>query len=305
MPQISDVAVIIATYNRAQHLAQVIDALGKQSVLPAIVAIADSSDEEDCLTNQLSVSRSRINIRHLNSTVKSLTQQKNMALNAILSHPGIRFVQVLDDDTIPDSNHLEILRNTLLNHPDTVGVSGITIPKWEKPNTPALIRAAFRLCGLDSLVCGRVTAAGIGIPVDTSLQKAQESQWLYGCSMWRRDIFLQHQYAPDFLGSGLFEDVEFSTRVRHLGKLLVNPSAVLIHRMAESGRPEDFLYAYRFVRNRRRVIHNLQTKRSLLLFPLSIILQAAVYATKRKRRRNLLKGTVQAIIDDFRGKPLR
>lgn len=305
MSQNSEIAVIIATHNRAQHLAQVIDALGQQSTLPSIVVIADSSDYAEQLTNQLSVSYSKINIKHLSSEVKSLTHQKNVALAVVLGHPGIRYIQVLDDDTVPDSNHLETLWSTLVNHPDAVGVSGITIPKWKTPNMPAMIRAVFRLCGLDSHIRGHVTAAGIGIPVDTSLEKVQESQWLYGCSMWRRDVFLQHQYASDFLGSGLFEDVEFSTRARHLGRLLVNPSAVLVHRMAESGRPDDFLYAYRFVRNRRRVIHNLKTKRSLLLFPLSIILQAAVYATKRKKRRHLLHGTIQAIIDDFRGKPLR
>lgn len=300
----SDIAVIIATRNRSQFLVQVIDALEKQSKPPSILVVADASDESEWQENQRLISRCKLDIKHLFSPIQSLTYQKNMAVRVVLSQPGIRFVQVLDDDTIPDFDHLETLQNTLLGNPGAVGVSGITIPRWTQPNTPAPIRAVFRLCGLDSQVHGRVTAAGIGIPVNTSLLEVQESQWLFGCSMWRREIFLHLHYAPDFLGSGLFEDVEFSTRARHRGSLLVNPSATLLHQMADSGRPDSFLYSYRFVRNRRRVIRNLCMKRSFLLFPLSIILQSAVYATKRGERWQLLRGTATAILDEIRRRPL-
>lgn len=299
-----DIAVVIATRNRSEFLVQVIDALVKQSEPPLIVVIADASDQEEFQANQRIISRCGLDIKHLFSPVRSLTHQKNMAVRVVLSQLSTRFIQVLDDDTIPDSAHLATLRNTLYSNPDAVGASGITIPRWTRPNKPAPIRAAFRICGLDSRIHGQVTGAGIGIPVDTSLPEVQESQWLFGCSMWRREVFLLLHYAPDFLGSGLFEDLEFSTRARHFGRLLVDPSATLLHRMAESGRPDSFLYSYRFIRNRRRVIHNLRTKRSLLLFPLSIVLQTIVYATKRGQRWQLLRGTARGILDEVKRRPL-
>jgi GT2 family glycosyltransferase len=301
----NEIAVVIATRNRPTFLREVVDALMSQSVRPVVTIVVDSSDKHAQQANAQTLSRSNLNMRHIFSGVKSLTHQKNLALDIILTEPSIAFVQILDDDTIPDQNHLATLRKTLIGEPNVIGVSGVTIPKWTVPKTRSSIRAIFRLCGLDSHVGGRVTPAGIGIPVDLDLPDTQASEWLFGCSMWRRELFLNLRYASDFVGSGLFEDVEFSTRARHFGELRVNPSATLLHRMADSGRPDSFLYAYRFVRNRRRVVRNLGMPRSLVMFPLSILIQTVVYLTKQGERGGLLRGTARAIIDEVRHRPLR
>jgi GT2 family glycosyltransferase len=300
----SGIAVIIATRNRPAFLKDVVTALEHQSLRPHIVVIADSSDENDAYLNRnLLVGRS-LNIQYLATASKSLTRQKNLAIRTSLEIDAVQFIQILDDDTVPDSDHLLTLRDTLMSLTGAVGVSGITLPRWSPPNTPRFIRAVFKFFGLDSDIPGSVTAAGIGIPIDTTSNRTQRSDWLYGCSMWRRFVFQRLEYEPDFVGSALFEDVEFSTRARALGELFVNPRATLNHNVSEIGRPDSRTYAYRFVRNRLRVIRNLGTKRSILAYPLSTVLQMLVYLTKSSERRSLIQGTLRGLVDEVRRRPL-
>ena len=299
------VGVVIATRNRPLELQRVIAALAKQSLVPDQVVVCDSSDEQYRIHVRQVVKSTVLNIQLIETHHQSLTIQRNLALSLILEVMSLRFIQILDDDTTPDFDHLHNLSNVLIQESDVVGVSGVTIPLWTPNSRNRLITFVLRFCGLDSRHNGFVTAAGVGIPVHTSSSEVQESDWIFGCSMWRADVFESIRYMSDFLGSCLCEDVEFSTRAAKTGRLLVVPSAHLYHSSAAEGRPDPFLHSYRFTRNRIRVIRNVKRWNSWPTYCLSLFLLIVLDLPKGKAGFRSIHGTLQGIFDHVRQKPLR
>jgi GT2 family glycosyltransferase len=299
------VAVVIATRNRPDHLAQVINGLSEQTLRPSVVVVCDSSDPEHSEATAKVVNRSSLESRLVISNVRSLTVQKNTALDELQVRRDIEFIQILDDDTVPDAMHLETLSATLRENPTAVGASGVTTPQWEPLDKGPVGNLIVRLCGLGSNRPGSVTAAGVGIPVKTWLPEVQAAEWLFGCSMWRAWVFGKERYAPDFVGSGLGEDVEFSTRAIRHGGLVVNPLALLDHASASEGRPDAYLEAYRFVRNRRRVARNVHSWKTGPTYILSVGLVLASRLAKGREGFPAARGTLRGVVDEMGHRPLR
>jgi hypothetical protein len=109
-------------------------------------------------------------------------------------------------------------------------------------------------------VGGRVTASGLNIPINVHDQGPQFSEWLFGCSLWKSKIFENVRFPETLPGGALFDDVIFSVRARKFGRLLVDPSAKLIHLVSILNRPNDKLHAIRKVRNRFEVVKLLKPK---------------------------------------------
>jgi GT2 family glycosyltransferase len=272
---------------------------------PVVVVICDSSDSQlRALTAKITAD-SPLAIEYVTSEVKSLTAQKNLAIDHLLAGWSVEFVQILDDDTSPDVCHLETLGNTLRSYPDVVGVSGVTVPLWKPTNRGLFLSLVMRIGGLESRNPGKVTPAGVGIPVNVWDQTVQQAEWIFGCSMWRTGVFVKDRYAADFMGSALCEDVEFSTRIARLGRLLVNPGAHLADANAQEGRPDAWLEDYRFVRNRRRVVRNVWTWRSEPMYVLSIFLILSARARKGRIGLLGLRGVLAGVRDELTRRPLK
>jgi len=299
------VGVIIATRNRPLELQRVITALTKQTLIPESVVVCDSSDEEYRSHVRQITSSTNLIIHIIETDCKSLTIQRNLALDYILEFKSFDFIQVLDDDTSPDHDHLRNLSNVLAKNTDVIGASGVTIPLWTPIQRNRLITLFMRLGGLDSKRSGIVTAAGVGIPVHTWNSVIQESEWLFGCSMWRAEIYDSNRYMSDLLGSCLCEDVEFSTRAAKFGKLLVVPTAHLAHSSALEGRPDPFLHSYRFTRNRIKVISNIKKWNSWPTYCLSLILLIIIEIPKKAVGLRSIRGTLKGIGDQISRRPLR
>jgi GT2 family glycosyltransferase len=214
-------------------------------------------------------------------------------------------IQILDDDTIPSTDHLEILFNTLIESADTIGVSGVTTPLWKPLNPKSWKTKVLRISALYSVRGGSVTSAGVAVPHVAVGSEVLESDWLYGCSMWRASLFSRERYLDQLVGSALFEDVEFSIRAHRHGRLLVNTAARLQHLEAPEGRPDSFLYSYRFTRNRLLVVKNLESSSKWFTYSLSIavILISQVIAGREGRR--AVVGTLLGLLDELRCRPLR
>lgn len=299
------VGVVIATRNRPFELQRVIAALAKQSLIPNQVVVCDSSDEQYQIQVRQMVKSTVLNIQLVETNHQSLTIQKNLALNLILESVSLCFIQILDDDTTPDIDHLRNLSNFLIQNPDVIGVSGVTIPLWTPNSRNGFISLVLRICGLDSKHNGIVTAAGVGIPVHTGSSTVQRSEWIFGCSMWRTEIFDLNRYCSDFLGSSLCEDVEFSTRAAKVGKLFVVPTAHLYHSSAAEGRPDLFLHSYRFTRNRIRVIRNIKRWNSWPSYYLSLFLLIIIEIPKGRVGLPSIRGTLRGMTDEILRRPLR
>jgi GT2 family glycosyltransferase len=249
------IAVIVATYNRSESLIRVLTALSEQSLKPNLVVVVDSSESSDLANASLPVG---LEIKFLRSDIRSLTVQKNIALDYLANHWVGDYIQVLDDDTYPSVSFLQILSEFLTKHPESSGCSGMCLQTslgglssfYHKPRGLALVKKiVFWLIGLESFKPGSVTWGGVGIFADPT-PASSETEWLQGTSMWRASTFNKLRYCSKLKGSALVEDLEFSIRARKLGALYVVSTAHLYHGYSEVNRPDSILHYYRFARNR-------------------------------------------------------
>jgi GT2 family glycosyltransferase len=251
--------VVIGTFQRPDQLERTLAALSRSSKRPSFVCVVDSSGGDFASRTELACDQASelgIAVTYLRTETKSLTVQKNKGIQRLLEL-GVDFIQVIDDDTIPRENFLEILLSYLLEHPEVSGVSGVAPVEGFK-NSARLVRLPFVAAGLDSFRPGSVSTAGVGIPVNCSQVSPTRTEWLIGCSMWRASVFHAEVFDETLRGSSLFEDVDFSVRARRLGYLVVLCSAVLDHEMSPDFRPDLALHHYRFSRNRWIVLRSLR-----------------------------------------------
>jgi GT2 family glycosyltransferase len=255
--------VIIATRNRPELIGSLLESIFLQSLQPVIVAVSDSSDDEIKAINRATCEQvahlKNTRVVYLESEEKSLTAQKNLALDYLEAHENLFAVQILDDDTMPTLGFFQEQMNYLVKNPDVLGVSGLTFGTMQSQQNPetALVEFLLRLVGFTAGSPGEVSRAGNGLPVSMDQSGPVEAEWLIGCSMWKSEVFNSVRYLGSLKGSCLFEDVEFSVRAKGLGRLVVLPQVKLEHFEASEQRPNNELFAYRFNRNRFFVIRAL------------------------------------------------
>lgn len=298
------IAVVIATRNRPETLNRVLVGIAAQTLLPISVTICDSSDDSLASEVQDIVNKSSLKPFLILSKEKSLTRQKNVAIRHSLRIEGLDYIQILDDDTVPVIDYLAKVSALLESNSNAVGASGITVPVPAKQNVNYLRNLLNRLVGIESNKRGVITSAGIGIPVDVRASKIQKSNWLFGCSMWRVLVFQKSSYEEQFMGSCLFEDVEFSIRQRHLGDFWVDPSAHLIDLRHNESRMESENDYYRFVRNRLVVVRLLDSRLSYITFPLSTARSLIQGLLRGSRGAIQFKGTLKGLADEILKRPL-
>jgi len=304
--------VVIGTFQRPDQLEKTLAALSRSSTLPNFVCVVDSSGDSFSSRTKFvceQASNLGLTVTYIHTETKSVTAQRNTGVNRLLEL-GVDFIQVLDDDTAPRENYLEILLSCLLRNPEVAGVSGVAPVEGAKKSAP-LVRLAFVIAGLDSYRPGAVSAAGIGIPVDCSKGEPTRSEWLIGCSMWRASVFHAEVFDQTLKGSSLFDDVDFSVRARRLGDLVVFCSAVLDHDMSPDFRPNLGLHHYRFSRNRWLVMRSLRagTVRHFGFF-LSVVFMAVYLAYKslalrheRQEYWNAMKQNLLGYLDGLKNSP--
>lgn len=299
------IGVVIATKDRPYDLQRTLGGLELQTKIPDLVVVCDSSELSKRDQVKRVVCESSLRILLVETSLNSLTRQKNLAIETMRSNSQVEYIQILDDDTIPDRCYVEKMIRLLTHDACTVGVSGITFP-FVKPYPPQTITEyVLRLCGLYSRKQGVVTSAGIGIPVRSTSTEVVHADWLIGCSMWKTFVFDQLKYENDFMGSGLFEDVVFSVRARKLGHLLVDPTAILNHESSPTNRPTQYLESYRFVRNRLRVVRYCSPLRGIVSFPISTIVFLGFLMTRGREGFEAAKGLLRGVWEMILFKPLK
>lgn len=191
--------------------------LANQKAPPQAVVIVDSSEVFVPLTTE----SFEFDVFHLHSDQRSLTRQRNEGV-AFLRRSGLlgTYVVILDDDTVPRpdwvSECVEFLETSGF---EVVGCSGID--GFDQRNKSAVKRSILGVFRLDTRREGVVLRSGFSSAVTTP--GAHRVEWLFGCSIWRSKIYENVEYRPDFVGSSLGEDVEFSLRTAKYGELWVLP----------------------------------------------------------------------------------
>lgn len=300
-----NIGVVIATRSRPQELALVLTALQGQTVKPVAVVVCDSSDEPIAAAVRQVVAKADLPIVYLWQEAASSATQRNTAIVYLKTNYSVDYIQILDDDTIPDTCHFETLSEYLDGESKCIGVSGVTIPRWQTPRARPVIDALLHWAGLQSNLFGSVTSTGIGVPIDSQATDPQVVQWLFACSMWRSWIFDEHVFRSDLVGYAILEDVEFSTRVSHLGRLVVLPHATLRETGHAKAPIDHFTRSYRFARNRRLVMRNLTSENKSMRYVVSLVLLGLRELRYGPEGLRGIVGMWLALIDDLLGRKHR
>lgn len=277
------VGILIATYGRTVELHETLLALLNVTSKVAAIVVCDASPKAIApeVENICNALKGVLPITYMYSDIASSCVQRNLAAERLLNlRSDLDYIQVLDDDTSPEPKYIEKLVNLLEANPSAVGASGMTTSKVrEKSTIEKIYSLAYWCVGLESFKAGKVSRAGCGMSARAGRdEQVQRVEWLFGCSLWRAEIFKSIGYLETLPGAALFEDTEFSIRASRLGELLVDPSAILNHSYSSVQRPNLPLYAHRFSRNRWYVM---RAKRKIFFgffwYLLSVLFLAAIY----------------------------
>jgi GT2 family glycosyltransferase len=290
--------ILIATKNRPEHLAKLLAGLSNMADEFSKVVIVDASDEdkEAKVFDTIKDFSSKLDISLVKSRISSLAHQKNLGLKACES---ATFVQILDDDVLPPKHYISDLAK-VMEELDIAGISGVT-QEVEIPAKP--FRIFLKVFGLIANQPGQVSCSGVGTPIfpgDNSSQ-LHDVNWLIGCSMWNIRDIKDFQFKSEFPGSSLFEDVEFSHRVSKVARLKVSSSHVLTHFYAAEERPSQYIYWYRFSRNRIEVL-NISSKHprlTLLWGTIGLVIQ--ITFGREKSKLSALRGLGEGAMSAIRG----
>lgn len=253
MPLTGGVAVVVCTYKRPQSLRRFLDSL-KQQTLPAFECLIVDASPDDASEWQVrawldeGASVESMRYYRVCGSLKGLTRQRNLALRQTRSE----LVAFFDDDIVLDAGCLAALEAAFRHHgPSLAGAGAFIVNQMREPNW--LWRWRHRLRMVGSLEPGTYQRSGMSIPwgflpEGTDLR---EGDWLHGgAAMWVTAWVRQVGFFEGFGGYAQSEDLEFSLRIRRLGKLMTVRGARLWHLHDEGGRPEYFKLGYMAIRNR-------------------------------------------------------
>ncbi len=253
LPQTGGVAVVVCTFKRPQSLRRFLDSL-KQQTVPAkecLVVDASPDDASEWQVRAWLEDGARVEAMRyyrVTGSLKGLTRQRNLALRQTQSE----LVAFFDDDIVLDAACIASLEGAFRLHGQSLaGAGAFIVNQMREPNWLWLWRRRLRMVG--NLEPGTYQRSGMSIPwgflsEETSLG---EGDWLHGgATMWRTALVRQTGFFEGFGGYAQSEDLEFSLRIRRLGKLMTVRAARVWHLHDEGGRPDYYKLGYMAIRNR-------------------------------------------------------
>jgi Predicted glycosyltransferases len=214
--------LIICSKNRPRDLETCLISIQKQDVIPSRILIIDASSNGETL--ELSEKFSPIlPLLYLKSNL-GLARQRNLAVKHL--SPDTEVVHFIDDDVILDPHYFAAIERIFNNDSDGVigGAGGFITNNLEVKPT-----IAGKIFLLESSRKGVILSSFKNTMVFTA-QNDVSVDWLGGCSMsYRREVVQEFQFDSNLQGYSLGEDVDFSYRVSRKYKIIMTPSAKLIH----------------------------------------------------------------------------
>ena len=254
-------SIIIPTRNRSGLLTNLLQHINIKDKFLSEIIIIDSSDLK--INKQLFIRSKKI--KYFHTSIKSASLQRNIGIKKL--NKSSKYVFFLDDDVIPRRTYFQRLINTLeLNK--AIGASGISLGLNNKRKKSSLkgnlSSLAKRIFLLDSKFDGKLLKSGVNIPVRQKVKTKkyiQEVDWLIGCSVWDRNIFLKVKFHTNFYGQSLGEDVLFSALANKHGKLVVDPNVIFTHLESSIMRPDNLNHFKMWIRNRYIISNELNLSR--------------------------------------------
>jgi len=262
------VSVAVTNYNGEAYLDACLGKVKAQTVPPDEILVVDDASTDGSLSL----------LRECHPDVRILQQKENRgpgaARNRALDEARNRFVFQVDNDALPEPDCLERLLATLEKRPGVV----IAQARVVHDHDPTRIHYD----GGSVHYLGIVALRSHGLTVDEATSDVENVDAVMAVALLiDREALGDHRYDEGF--HFYFEDIDFSVRLRLLGKqLVVDPSALVRHREGtadlsfrrERGYPAR--RAFYFTRNRWRFARKILTSRTLLLgIPALVVYEGA------------------------------
>jgi len=208
-------SILIATKNRPNELALLLDSIKKSTILPSKVVIVFAGININQIVSDYS---SKLNIELIRSEISSQIFQKSEGIKALKGNDG--WVLFLDDDVLIDSKAIEILANQYIyndKYSKHVGF-GLAIKNINYRNLNFLSKLFLYACKLYSFKPGAITKSG---HPQSYLHQNFDSDvsWLNGISVWRSDVLKTYINADLIVDHSSYEDVIFSYNLSRTNKL--------------------------------------------------------------------------------------
>ncbi|MCS3861697.1 GT2 family glycosyltransferase [Salinibacter ruber] len=241
-------AVVICTRNRPVDLARTLKSVAEQCrAHDRPVVVVDGSDRDDA-ERTAGVVQSWGDEElpfsyHRHSGRPAGTRQRNVGVD--LLPETVRIVHFIDDDVTVHPGYFEALSAVLRTEPNVGGVGGIVLEPSE--GTPSTRRKRLQsLFLLRSAEDGRVLPSGCTTsaqqPIQNDTSGLRDTEWLNGCSSYRRSVLEQHRFDEVLTGYSMLEDLDLSYRIHHQMRLVVQPEARLTHRRSSCCRLDPERY---------------------------------------------------------------
>jgi len=235
------VSVIIPTYNRPDHLAEALDSILAQTVLPQeVLVVDDSSDErisEMVAARAQEFSAKGVSLRYMRNPRE---RSAAIARNVGLDHTGSEIVLFMDDDVVLGPGYMEAVLSVYRTRPDAVGVQGYMTQAGssiEVDGAYNALRRAFSLTSVSERGCEVLRSFKPTYPV--RVDGVERCSWLSGTNQsYRRSALGGLRYDENLKRYSLGEDVDLSFNVakRAGGALYIISSAVVTHKESQAER---------------------------------------------------------------------
>jgi O-antigen biosynthesis protein len=147
--RLADISVAIATRDRPEMLARILDVLGRSEPRPREIVIADQSVDDRSERVARDRARGEVVVRYLRDDGSGL----GVAQNRAFSQAICPVVAVTDDDCVPASGWLMVIEELFGTHPKLGGLTGPVLPL--DSTDPDLVPVSSRTSTLVRTFAGR------------------------------------------------------------------------------------------------------------------------------------------------------
>lgn len=229
-----ELSVIIATYNRAQHITPTLCSLLRQSldsrIWEAVVVNNNSSDDTVAVVEGFALANPQINLRLVTEHRQGLSYARNCGIEQTSG----RYIVIIDDDEEANDTFLQTYYDFFESYPEVSVCGGVMTPKYEipEPRWMSPITASFIASTID---LGR------------NVREFPSARYPVGGNMgFRRSNFERYGNFNVELGrSGTRllggEEKDLINRFRAAGeKVYFLPGAIILHSIPASRLTDDY-----------------------------------------------------------------
>lgn len=248
-------AVIICTRNRPSDLRSTLQSIASQRATSRRrVFVVDASNPAVRCENQDALQKIGPNHWHhlTYDGTPSSARQRNYGISLIPSWVDV--IHFLDDDVTLHSGYFAALTHALHKDTNLGGVGGIVYEDAcsSPPHHTSPLATLFLLDGPpgEMLSSGHAPSAQRYPPSASPPTSPVPTEYLNGCSSYRREVIAETKFDPILNTQSLCEDLDLSYRVSHSHDLKVIPEAKLTHHRSPRNRQSITRYARKMVVHR-------------------------------------------------------